>query len=779
MPRFLLIFSSVFVLQTAFSQVAPRAWQDHLSINSSNSVTKLGSRIYASNFLGVVYFDEQELSPQRLTKINGLSDVRVRLLRANPYNNKLLVIYENSNIDVIDINGNILNYPDIRLKTISGKKVINEVTFYGHLAYLACGFGIVVFDTERLEVKDTYIIGANASYLDVNQVALNDSMIFAATAKGMYRVNYKTRSPNNYRNWSADTLAMPAGPHNAVLNVAGTIICTYSAFRKSGVQGQDTFYVYKEHGSWIKYPPMASSGHTILKLGPVLDTLFAGLNINGMFVFSIRTGNLVNYSGSFNGETDYGTARDCYFSKDFSQNLSYWIADVRFGLYQTYAYHPYMPQNRITLNGMNRNLIARVDVHDGDVAVAPSYVDETGTGNYMREGVNVYRNKEWTYVPVISPDGQHALDITSVLLDRKDKKRLWATSWDDGVYEFENNKLVAVYNQTSAGVPERSDVHETRSAGLVQDKEGNVWFANSEQPQFLGVIKRNKQFQPFSFDAGRFVRKVFIDQNNTIWILHQREGGITVFKHSNFAGSSYKVLTNEAGKGGLQSNAVYAIAEDKDGKIWVGTSKGISVFYNPSAVFNNSGFDSQPIKILQGGNVELLLGEQTVTSIIVDGANNKWIGTNAGGLYCLSPDGTRQIYHFTTDNSPLYSNNIIDLNYDEVTGDVYIGSENGLQSFRSTVIEGAEDYSTIHAYPNPVKPEYKGTVLVRGLIDNSVVKVTDSAGNLMWETKSAGGQIEWPVTDLTGARVSTGVYLVYASTTDGSVRVVTKVLVVN
>ena len=224
---------------------------------------------------------------------------------------------------------------------------------------------------------------------------------------------------------------------------------------------------------------------------------------------------------------------------------------------------------------------------------------------------------------------------------------------------------------------------------------------------------------------------------------------------------------------------MHSIAEDKDGKIWVGTGAGIRVFYTPANIFNPTNFDAQPIKIVQDGNVELLLEKETVTNIVVDGANNKWVGTQTSGIYCFNSDGLKELYHFTKENSPLYSNNIVALNYDKVSGDIFIGTDIGLQSFRSGIIEGAVNCNDIYAFPNPVKPNYSGNVFVRGFVDESVVKITDESGNLVWETKSQGGQVEWNKKTLSGSLATTGVYVVYACTTDGQIKCTTKVLLVN
>jgi hypothetical protein len=376
------------------------------------------------------------------------------------------------------------------------------------------------------------------------------------------------------------------------------------------------------------------------------------------------------------------------------------------------------------------------------------------------------------------------LDITSVLLDRKDNTKFWVASWYNGIQCYKNNKLFSSYN--SQNIPNfsvQSDERSPRCSGLTMDKDGNTWFVQSDQLGYLSVIKKTGEYLNFKFDAQKITRKLLIDKNGYIWINDLGGNGITVFKNDKFSqpvlNQNYKVLRTGAGNGNLQSNDANVIVQDLDGKIWVGGSAGISVFYNPTNIFSTSNFDAEPIKILQDGNVELLLSKESVNAIAVDGANNKWVGTAYGGVYCFSPDGQTQLYHFTKANSPLYSDEIIDLNYNEKTGDVFIGTNLGLQSFRSIILSGEQQYKDVVAFPNPVKPNYSGTVLIKGLVDNSIVKITDVAGNLVWEIKSNGGQVEWPINNLSNERVSAGVYLVYCTTSDAEQRALTKILVIN
>lgn len=782
MKKALIVFFTIYSLIVQ-SQVGPGIWQDHLSNNNCNSVAKLGNKIYASYQNGLIRFDERDKELESLNKINGLSDVGIRLLRTNPYNNKLLVIYNNCNIDVIGSDERIKNYSEFKIKSLSGKKVVNEVTFKNQFAYLACGFGIVVFDTEKMEIKDTYIIGNKATNVDVLQIALNDSLIFAASPNGMYACNYKIKSLNNFNNWKLDTINLPKGYYCGVINVANNIVCAYSpSSTEGGAKGQDTLYSYID--KWIKYPPMANEGLTSYHLFDY-GNFFVIKDDYSFVVRRASDGGLQAHLNSFNGGGYYGTLRDILISKDFSSNWSYWIADNTNGLYQTYGTYPFFKQNQVLRNGTRSNLVSNIDVYNGVVAVSPSFIGAAGVGNYSREGINILKENEWKYLPIVNEKNEPYLDITSVLIDRKDPTRMWVGTWYHGVLEYRNNKFFSSKNNNNTQSMPSIIPGEPRCSGLSTDKDGNIWFAHSDQAGYLGVIKRsNNSYQNFYFAQGKFSRKTFVDRNNYVWILHEREGGITVFNHSNFSvpelDVNYKRLNKDIGSGNLESNAVYSIAQDKDGKIWVGTSAGIRVFYNPTNMFTKGAdFDAQPIKIVQDGNVELLLGKELVTSIVVDGANNKWIGTANSGVYCFSPDGQQQIYHFTIDNSPLYTNSIVDLNYDETTGDIFIGTEIGLQSYRSTIIEGAEEFTEVVAYPNPVRPNFVGTVLVKGLIDNSVVKITDINGNMVWETKSTGGQIAWPVTKLSGEKVTTGVYTVYCATTDGEQKAMTKILVVN
>lgn len=773
--RNLIIFAFITGCLCLHAQTKPGEWKDHLSYNTCNTVAKVGNIVYASNGTGIVKYNTEDGSIERLNKINGLTDIGIKLLRYNPYNNTLLIIYDNANIDVIK-NNSITNVSDIKSKTITGKKTINEVVFKNNLAYLACGFGIVVFDTDKLEIKDTYYIGPSGTYVNVFQVAYTDSTFFAATPGGLLKANYKSNLLNNFQSWKA-VPSIPTGAYNGVVRYTNKIIANYSPYALNGTSNKDTLYEYNG-SSWTRC--------NIKAFPYLLKKMYAGDNTNYLSVqdnfgyeiydaSAVRLAYLLYYS--------YGTASINDVFVDLSGSTpSYWIADYNYGLIDSKGAYPFFPNTKIYINGTHSNYASNVFVHNGNVVSAPTVVDETGSLKFWREGLNYYDGSEWTWIKESVYDTIY--DINYAIIDKRDPKHIWASSWKNGLLEFKDGQMVAVYNSFNSAIPYFSAFHDWhRVIGLCQDKHNNVWIGNSDVTNFLSVKKANGPIQTFEFASGTpMVGRVMADKNDQIWVLFPRGSGIAVFKNNNFAApnaSNFKILTTDSLKGRLPSLYVNSIAEDLDGHIWIGTTKGVAVFYSPSNVTGGGSFDCQQIKITQDGHVQILLETEKVTAIAVDGANRKWVGTESSGIFCFSPDGQTQVYHFTKDDSPLFSNTIIDLSYDDVTGDIFTATDQGLQSYRTTVVKGDSLFNNVHAYPNPVKPGFAGPIYIRGLMDQSIVKITDVAGNLVWETKSQGGQIEWGLKNLSGNKVVSGVYLAYCATTDGSKKAVAKILVLD
>jgi hypothetical protein len=207
---------------------------------------------------------------------------------------------------------------------------------------------------------------------------------------------------------------------------------------------------------------------------------------------------------------------------------------------------------------------------------------------------------------------------------------------------------------------------------------------------------------------------------------------------------------------------------DLDGEVWVGTAQGLGIFYNSAGIFGEEVFDAEPILIQQDGNTQELLSTESITCIKIDGSNRKWIGTQNSGVYLFSDDGLQQIYHFTEDNSPLFSNTIYDIAINHSNGEVLFATEQGVIGFFSTATKFYEDVENARVFPNPVRPEYTGNITIDGLAYNTNVKITDIQGNIVYETISEGGRAVWDGKRIDGARPASGVYLVFITNPDGS-----------
>ena len=355
--------------------------------------------------------------------------------------------------------------------------------------------------------------------------------------------------------------------------------------------------------------------------------------------------------------------------------------------------------------------------------------------------------------------------------------------------EIYNDSVIQRYTEQNStlGHHTASNVDDIRVGGVTCDASGNLWAVTSHNNRCLSV-KTGTKWTGFTIpivnedDLGQ----VLVTKAGQVWIQmrygNQNPNSILVFTDNgtpdNPNDDQSKLLNSAVGSGNIPGNSVLAMTEDQKGEIWIGTEIGVAVFYSPENVFTGQNFDAQQILVTQGLNVQYLLENESVTAIVVDGANRKWIGTDRGGVFLFSEDGTKQIYHFTADNSPLLSDRIvcIALNQD---GDVFFGTDKGVISFRATATPGGLTNANVYAFPNPVRADYEGYIAVKGLVDNAQVRITDVNGTLVYSTRAEGGQAVWDGKNFHGVKARTGVYLVYATNDTGSEKVVTKILILN
>ncbi len=320
-----------------------------------------------------------------------------------------------------------------------------------------------------------------------------------------------------------------------------------------------------------------------------------------------------------------------------------------------------------------------------------------------------------------------------------------------------------------------------RVAGLAFDTDNNLWISNFGSAQPLRVMKADGSWKSFTIPFALFqnaVSQIVIDNYNYKWMVSPMGNGLLCYDHGtsidNIFDDKWRKLGIGSGNGNLPSNDVRCIAKDKNGFMWVGTSDGVGVFQCTELLFAAQGCDAVWPVVKNGNFAGFLFKGQEVRSIAVDGADRKWVATK-NGVFLISADGEKIIYEFTEDNSPLLSNDVKKVAIDGMTGEVYFATQKGICSFRSTATEGAEQNEEVLVFPNPVPPGFTGTIAIRGLVNNAIVKITELDGRLVYQTRALGGQAVWDGKNYRGQKISSGVYLVLVSDDGRKERIATKI----
>jgi hypothetical protein len=363
------------------------------------------------------------------------------------------------------------------------------------------------------------------------------------------------------------------------------------------------------------------------------------------------------------------------------------------------------------------------------------------------------------------------LDYITIAIDPRDET-IWAGSYGGGLLHIKAGQTFEIFKQNIIGAAV-GDPSSYRISGLAFDGENNLWASNFGANQPLLVRKTDGNWLKFSIPFSLFensLAQILIDDNNYKWIVGAKSGTLICFDHGssidNIGDDKWKRYAPGAGNGNLPEGEVFCIAKDKNGYIWVGTANGIGVIQCPQDVFTGQGCNAIWPIVKNGNFAGYLFNGEEVRSIAVDGADRKWVATR-NGVWLISSTGEEVIYNFTEANSPLLSNDVKKIAIDGKTGEVYFATLKGICSFRSTATEGGETNENVLVFPNPVPPGFNGTIGIRGLVNNAIVKITELDGRLVYQTRALGGQAVWDGRDYKGRKISSGVYLVLVSD-DGS-----------
>ncbi len=749
-------------------------WRPELSYNKGLDVADAEEKVYAIANGNLFSYSKSDNSIERLSKVNGWSDIGVSAINYSKDRKVLVVAYANSNLDLLEKDV-VVNISDIKSKQILGDKSVNNIFFDGDFAYLACGFGIIKLNIVKKEIADTYYIGTNGAAVNVRDVLTDGNYVFAATDDGIYRASKNNTFLSDFNQW---TRFFNDSTFNTMALFNGNIVVN----KYSSIYNNDKIYTF-DPATPILIPLVlqnytSNTCHNIRAFNSKLVVTFDEF----IDVYDASFASVVHIYDYFQADLPGFAPLKCVLDTEGKE----WIADRKSALMKGDG--PFLFE-RFAPEGPNTNSVTAISVENGNLWVAPGSKDAAWGNLFNIDGVSGFYNGSWTNVTNKTSVAIDTLfDIITVLADPNDPKRCFAGSWSNGLIEIKEGKVSAVYNEKNSTLRQRPEFRWIGVGGLDFDKGGTVWFTNSYTKNALQALDINGNFT--AFDCGSelnntLVGNVVATSSGPKWMMLPNGNGVLVYDDNSTlddpSDDKIKKLNFTAGSGGIVGSDVSAMAEDADGQMWIGTDKGISVFYSPIAVFGTGSFDAQQIKLEQDGYVQNLLETELVTAIAVDGANRKWIGTQNSGVYFMSDDGTQQLAHYTAANSPLFSDEIRSIAINGKNGQVYFATANGIVSYKSTATDGADKFvkEEVFAYPNPVRPDYTGTIAIKGLTKNADVKITDISGTLIFQTKALGGQAIWNGRDTKGTKAQSGVYTIFCASEDGSKTIISKLLFLN
>lgn len=714
------------------SQVMPEipvgTWRTHLSYREIISLAMSAEHVYAATDMGILILDRNDNTLATLNKLSGLSSSGISAIEYDTERSQLIVAYEDGNLDFIR-ETEIVNFSRLKeLNTLSNSRV-NDITVRGDFAYFPTAYGIVVFDLEKDEVKETWRdLGAEGESVGIEQVIFFGDSIAAATSKGVMTAN------------TGDNLLDFAKWNHHDNGDLGTLVTSIAFFNES------LFAVVAGNGIYRR------SGNIFVKTDilPEKDVIAIDASENNLII-SAKDGVWL-YDSSGVPEPITGEQIEAPGAVLEDPAGTFWIADHRNGLVSNVsgAFSSYLP------NGPSFSKAFRLRFGDNRIFAVQGGYSTSRTPLNRNGAYDYFENGIWSTVDTGITD---ATDI----IPHGNKR--YISSFGMGIAVQDASGTEVIIDDTNSALanadpPSKSVYVPALAAGT------SLWALNYGVENSLHSFSAGIDTPyPLTSFAARYPLHLTLDQSENVWMAidPQRGGGIVVRRSS----GEEIYLTDVPGSGDLPHRNVNVLTTDLSGNVWVGTDEGVGYFYSDSEDAIRPIFENR-----------FLLKDEKITALAVDGGNRKWIGTQ-NGVWLFNPEGDALVHSFTAENSPLLSNEILDIAIHDKTGEVFFSTGKGIISYRSDASGSESTFSAIKIFPNPVTAGFTGLVGISGLASDAIVKITDVNGRLIAEVLSNGGTAAWNVRDYNGDRPGTGVYLVFASSPDGKESIVGKIALID
>lgn len=752
-------------LTFGFSQDNPQ-WKGYFSYNKVTDISQSQNEIYASSESGLFVKNISTGDLKTINSINGLKTQSISAVYHSENYNKTFVGNQNGLLLIVNQDGSVLYKNGIlaELPVSPSIKKINHFTEYQGKLYLSCDFGISVFDLNTLEFGDTYYVGDNGLPSKVLQTTILNGEIFTVIeTQGIKKASLSNPNLVDYNQWtyinqsywngvvSFNNKLIAMFTNNYLYSFVGTNYTQLSGIIETGldlrVSGDYLIVTTLNHvfvfdQNLIQVAHIQSSQYTekivTFTCATIIDgVIYIGTNENG--IISTPVSSAINFEIILPN----GPEKNYIFRLKKS-------ASFLWALYGGYNvdYNPYLP------NGLGQHPISY-------------YSNNTG----------------WNSIPY--SDIFEAKSLSNIAINPNNQDQIFVSSCFSGLLKIDGITPTQLYGTSVNGLESISanppnTNFEVRVNGPAFDKNGNLWMTNNFITKGLKVLKSNGQWQSFDmspisdYASTANYGILVVDKNNTKWIPTLQDGLLAF--NENYPTKSKAIKSST--EGNLPDTNVRCVAIDNKNQLWIGTLRGLRILQNVDSFLSETDIQTKSIIILENDLAQELFYEQFIVDIVVDGANRKWVSIADSGVYLVSPNGQQTIYHFTKDNSPLPSDNVNDIEIDSVTGEVFFATDKGMVSFKGTATKASDDLNNVYVYPNPVRPEFNGTIKIAGLTNKAIVKITDIEGNIVFETTSEGGTIEWDTTAFGKYKVASGVYMILISGEDGTETKVKKVMII-
>lgn len=727
-------------------------WTAYLGHTHGKESATMGGIVYTITNGGMISFNPKTDEVHTFSTVEGMSGINPTTIHYSSGADAIFLGYPNGMIDFFSSPDEFQYFTDIERNNFLTQKSINKFTSNDDRLYIATDFGMVIYDLKSgLPITDITQFADNPSRRAATDVCIyGDNIWVLIEDSGLYS------APKDFPNLKDPAVWVPEEgqdslPADAIVHEIGS--------NSGGLYAMTNKTVYeKTDGNWHIYEILDRSWEHLY-----ITENSVGASRISQTKIKILDGVTYNYfvTGRVTNVLVYG--RNRFFNcMRFRGLLDFNDWDIR----------------NITPSGPKTNDVVRLVAGDGEIYVAPKGYDQAFGPNYNALGVYYYT----------SANGWQTLDSANKSLPKEvatsfargyydeTSSTAYMGSWGAGLVSLKNGVLQDFYTcQNSAlSVINRACVPfiitDTRVSGMSLDPSGYLWVTMDLALDPLAVrspegewasVPRNK------LPNNHHIVDMITDDYGSKWMVNAKQG-LLVYNDNgtpmDFSDDRNALpLKTGLNLGNLPTTDVTSLAKDLDGFIWVGTSQGILVYYDPYSIGQGIVVDgSTPVY-----ERSPLLKESLINAIAVDGGNRKWIATT-DGVFLVSEDGDEVIHHFTEENSPLLSNAVNDVTIDQSTGEVFFGTSFGLISYQGDATAGNTSCNDVLVFPNPVFTDNTDLISIRGSGEGSTVKITTVAGRLVTELESQGGTTTWDGKDVYGNKVRSGIYLALIADRNGN-----------